>query len=71
MELKIKWIKRKQMTHENTFRDDKQLEKGSTRVFFYFDKTTEQVTIIQLVTILLIYKVLQHQDESFLLTCIV
>jgi hypothetical protein len=24
-----------------------------------------------LVTILLIYKVLQHQDESFLLTCIV
>jgi hypothetical protein len=34
---------------------------GSTRVFFYFDKTTEEVhvdlTIIQLVTILLIYKV--------------
>jgi hypothetical protein len=27
--------------------------------------------IIQLVTILLIYKVLLHQDESFLLTCIV
>jgi hypothetical protein len=30
---------------------------GSTRVFFYFDKTTEEVTIIQLVTILPIYKV--------------
>ena len=39
--------------------------------FFYFDKTTKQVTIILLETILLIYKVLQHQDESFLLTCIV
>ena len=39
--------------------------------FFYFDKTTKQETIIQLVTVLLIYKVLQHQDESFLLTCIV
>jgi hypothetical protein len=36
---------------------NKQLKRGSTRVFFYFDKTTEQVTIIQLVTILLIYKV--------------
>ena len=23
MEIKIKWIKRKQMTHENTYRDDK------------------------------------------------
>ena len=22
MEIKIKWIKRKQMTHENTYRDD-------------------------------------------------
>ena len=40
-------------------------------IFLFFDKTTEQVTIIQLVTILLIYKVLQHQDESFLLTCVV
>ena len=40
-------------------------------IFLFFDKTTEQVTIIQLVTILLIYKVLQNQDESFLLTCIV
>ena len=39
--------------------------------FFYFDKTTKQETIILLETILLIYKVLQHQDESFLLTCIV
>jgi hypothetical protein len=37
----------------------------------YFFISTEQVTIIQLVTIMLIYKVLQHQDESFLLTCIV
>jgi hypothetical protein len=37
----------------------------------YLDKTTEQVTIIQLVTILLIYKVLQHQDESFSVTGIV
>jgi hypothetical protein len=36
---------------------NKQLKKGSTRVFFYFDKTTEEVTIIQLVTILPIYKV--------------
>jgi hypothetical protein len=27
---------------------NKQLKRGSTRVFFYFDKTTEQVTIIQL-----------------------
>jgi hypothetical protein len=52
---------------------NKQLKRGSTRLFFYFDKTTEQVTtgIIQLETILLIYKVLQHQDESFLLTYIV
>ena len=39
--------------------------------FYYFDKTTKQVTIILLETILLIYKVLPHQDESFLLTCIV
>jgi hypothetical protein len=36
---------------------NKQLKKGSTRVFFYFDKTTEEVTIIQLVTILPMYKV--------------
>jgi hypothetical protein len=38
------------------FNVNKQLKKGSTRVFFYFDKTTEQVAIIQLETILLIYK---------------
>jgi hypothetical protein len=34
---------------------NKQLKKGSTRVFFYFDKTTEQVAIIQLVTILALF----------------
>ena len=44
----------------------KQLRNAPQGYSFYFDKATEQVTII-----LLIYKVLQHQDESFLLTCIV
>ena len=33
MEFKIKWIKRKQMTHENTYRDDTSL-KANFNIFY-------------------------------------
>ena len=33
MEIKVKWMKRKQMTHENTYRDDKQKNGESTAKF--------------------------------------
>ena len=39
MEIKIKWIKRKQMTHENTYRDDNtyvgQILKKNAQYIFY------------------------------------
>jgi hypothetical protein len=34
VEIKIKWIKRKQMRHENTYRDDSLVYFGAKSIFF-------------------------------------
>ena len=44
MEIKIKWIKRKQMTHENTYRDDTE-KRGSYTIPTELEESTWRIKI--------------------------
>ena len=47
LEIKIKWIKRKQMTHENTYRDDMCVQVTKTANRFEISSLLEKILLKQ------------------------
>ena len=46
MEIKIKWIKRKQMTHENTYRDDNYKSFGKICILYIITEIEIEISLL-------------------------